>query len=37
MNSVLAHDIVFMARIREIVHLHVIYHTCPDEAEAVLP
>ena len=37
MNSVSSYDIVFVAWVREIVHLYIVYDTLPHETEAVLP
>ena len=37
MNSVLSHDIVLGARIREIVHLNIVFYTLSDETEAMFP
>ena len=37
MDSVLAHNIMFSARIREIVYLDIVLDAFPDEAETVFP
>ena len=37
MYSVLAHDVVFVARVREVVDLYVVHYAGAYEAEAVLP